>query len=209
MAQSKRTSASYLAESRNIKPLSTAMQQWVEANRSKLKSATAKQKEIFKKYDQMKKAGMLAAKPAAAKKPAAKPKDVKKGVSTTPAAKKPDNKRKVDQNPTSTSTNEERKPGTRGELRPNNPPSPTVRRKGSTTGATVDPRERSLRKNLQESKSRKGSTSKGRKNIAAQVKKASGSSKRNQKLVEARRRRAREEALKKNLREMFGSKYNN
>jgi hypothetical protein len=88
MAQSKRTSASYLAESRNIKPLSTAMQQWVEANRSKLKSATAKQKEIFKKYDQMKKAGMLAAKPAAAK-----PKVTKKVASTSkpkPASKVPE-----------------------------------------------------------------------------------------------------------------------
>ena len=37
--------------------------------------------------------------------------------------------------------------GTRGQLRPSNPASPTVRRKGSTTGASVDPRERSLRKN--------------------------------------------------------------
>ena len=37
--------------------------------------------------------------------------------------------------------------GTRGPLRPSNPASPTVRRKGSTTGASVDPRERSLRKN--------------------------------------------------------------
>ena len=37
--------------------------------------------------------------------------------------------------------------GTRGKLRPSNPASPTVRRKGSTTGASVDPRERSLRKN--------------------------------------------------------------
>ena len=38
--------------------------------------------------------------------------------------------------------------GTRGKLRPSEPASPTVRRKGSTTGASVDPRERSLRKNL-------------------------------------------------------------
>ena len=38
--------------------------------------------------------------------------------------------------------------GTRGKLRPSNPASPTVTRKGSKTGAAVDPRERSLRKNL-------------------------------------------------------------
>ena len=42
--------------------------------------------------------------------------------------------------------------GTRGQLRPNNPASPTVRRKGSTTGASVDPRERSLRKNRKDAK---------------------------------------------------------
>lgn len=46
------------------KPLSKEMQQWVQANRSKLKHPTKKQDAIFKKYDQMKKAGMLAAKPA-------------------------------------------------------------------------------------------------------------------------------------------------
>ena len=42
--------------------------------------------------------------------------------------------------------------GTRGQLRPSNPASPTVRRKGSTTGASVDPRERSLRKNREDAK---------------------------------------------------------
>ena len=37
--------------------------------------------------------------------------------------------------------------GTRGEYRKKDDPGPAVRRKGSTTGASVDPRERSLRKN--------------------------------------------------------------
>ena len=46
------------------KPLSKAMQQWVQANRSKLKQPTKKQKAIFEKYDQMQKAGMLDTKPA-------------------------------------------------------------------------------------------------------------------------------------------------
>ena len=96
--------------------------------------------------------------------------------------------------------------GTRGQLRPSNPASRTVRRKGSTTGASVDPRERSLRKNRQEAK--RGSTTKGRANIRAQVKAASGSSKRNQRQVEDRRRRARQRGAKKNLREMLAAKFN-
>ena len=96
--------------------------------------------------------------------------------------------------------------GTRGQLRPGNPASPTVRRKGSTTGASVDPRERSLRKNRQEAK--RGSSTKGRANIRAQVKAASGSSKRNQRQVEDRRRRARKRGAKKNLREMLAAKFN-
>jgi len=85
-------------------------------------------------------------------------------------------------------------------------PSPTVLRRGSKTGAAVDPRERSLRKNKEDAKRTKGSTVKGRKNIAAQVKAASGSSKRNQKTVEARRRRARVAGQKRNLREYLASK---
>ncbi len=39
---------------------------------------------------------------------------------------------------------------TRGEFRPSNSPGPAVRRAGSTTGASVDPRERQLRRNRQE-----------------------------------------------------------
>ena len=45
--------------------------------------------------------------------------------------------------------------GTRGKLRPSNSPGPAVRRKGSTTGASVDPRERQLRKNRQEAARRR------------------------------------------------------
>ena len=96
--------------------------------------------------------------------------------------------------------------GTRGQLRPSNPASPTVRRKGSSTGASVDPRERSLRKNRQEAE--RGSSTKGRANIRAQVKAASGSSKRNQRQVEERRRRARQRGAKRNLREMLAAKFN-
>lgn len=70
-----------MAQSKN---LSEAMQQWVQANRSKLKNPTAKQKAIFKKYDQMKEAGTLSKKPAP-QKPAAKTKPAPQ----KPAAKKP------------------------------------------------------------------------------------------------------------------------
>ena len=45
--------------------------------------------------------------------------------------------------------------GTRGQLRPSNSPGPAVRRAGSTTGASVDPRERQLRKNRQEAARRR------------------------------------------------------
>ena len=42
--------------------------------------------------------------------------------------------------------------GTRGQYRKKGDPGPAVRRKGSTTGASVDPRERSLRKNREDAK---------------------------------------------------------
>ena len=96
--------------------------------------------------------------------------------------------------------------GTRGQLRPSNPASPTVTRKGSSTGASVDPRERSLRKNRQDAK--RGSTTKGRANIKAQVDAVSGSSKRNQRQVEERRRRARRRAMLKNRRQLIASRNN-
>ena len=57
--------------------------------------------------------------------------------------------------------------GTRGEFRPSNSPGPAVRRAGSTTGASVDPRERQLRKNRQEAARRRlrGNTNRrGRRN---------------------------------------------
>jgi len=96
--------------------------------------------------------------------------------------------------------------GTRGQLRPSNPPSPTVTRKGSDTGASVDPRERQLRKNRQDAK--RGSTTKGRANIKAQVDAVSGSSKRNQRQVEERRRRARRQAMLKNRRQLLSRRHN-
>ena len=45
--------------------------------------------------------------------------------------------------------------GTRGQSRPSNSPGPAVVRPGSRTGASVDPRERQLRKNRQEAARRR------------------------------------------------------
>ena len=98
--------------------------------------------------------------------------------------------------------------GTRGEYRKKGDPGPAVLRKGSTTGASVDPRERQLRKNRQEAQRSGGSSSAGRRNIARQVAEQSGSAKRNQRQVEARRRRARQEAAKRNRRLMLSRKFN-
>ena len=98
--------------------------------------------------------------------------------------------------------------GTRGKNRPSNPPSPTVKRRGSETGATVDPRERGLRKNRQQAKRSSGSSSAGRRNIARMVAEQSGSKKRSQKLTEARRRRARLRGAQRNRRQMLSRKYN-
>lgn len=44
------------------------------------------------------------------------------------------------------------KTGTHGQYRKKGDPGPAVRRKGSTTGASVDPRERSLRRNRAEAR---------------------------------------------------------
>ena len=98
--------------------------------------------------------------------------------------------------------------GTRGQSRPSNSPGPAVVKKGSRTGASVDPRERQLRKNREQARRSGGSSSAGRANIRRMVEAQSGSKKRDQKQVEARRRRAREEAAKRNRRQYLSSKYN-
>ena len=65
--------------------------------------------------------------------------------------------------------------GTRGQSRPSNSPGPAVVKKGSRTGASVDPRERQLRKNRQEARRSGGSSSAGRANIRRMVEAQSGS----------------------------------
>ena len=106
---------------------------------------------------------------------------------------------------TKTTTTKPSGSGVHGKYRPSNPPPPTVRKKGSDTGATVEPRERGVRRNLRDVGR---NTTKGRKNIRAQVKAASGSSKMSQKEKERRQREARRKAMKKNRREYLASKFN-
>ena len=98
--------------------------------------------------------------------------------------------------------------GTRGQSRPSNSPGPAVVKKGSRTGASVDPRERQLRKNRQEARRSGGSSSAGRANIRRMVEAQSGSKKRDQKQVEARRRRARQRGAARNRRQYLASKNN-
>jgi hypothetical protein len=191
MAQSNRSAASYVAESRNTKPLSNAMFNWAKANMSKLKNPTAAQKKIFAKYKSMVKAGNTPANP--------KPKP----APSKPAASKPSSS-----NSNGRSRFFQSSSGTRGPSRPSNSPGPAVVKQGSRTGASVDPRERQLRKNRQEALRSGGSSSAGRRNIARQVAEQSGSAKRNQRQVEARRRRARQEGAMRNRRMMLSNKYN-
>ena len=145
MAQSNRSAASYVAESRNTKPLSNAMFNWAKANMSKLKSPTAAQKKIFAKYKAMVKAGNTPANP--------KPK---------PAASKPTQSKPAQSKATPKSANrgaafldmggqnvkEVKKTGTHGQYRKKGDPGPAVRRRGSVgEGESLDPRERQLRRN--------------------------------------------------------------
>ena len=187
MATPKRTAASYVAESRNTKPKKNPFAGMTLA-------------EMKKKYSKMtpaqRKANVETFRAAAKNAPKAKP--VPKGGSkprqTTPAEAK--------------SRFFQSSSGTRGQSRPSNSPGPAVVRPGSRTGASVDPRERQLRRNREEARRSGGSTSAGRQNIARQVAEQSGSSRRNQQQVEARRRRAREEAAKRNRRRYLASKNN-
>ena len=98
--------------------------------------------------------------------------------------------------------------GTRGQSRPSNSPGPAVVKKGSRTGASVDPRERQLRKNRQEARRSGGSSSAGRANIRRMVEEQSGGGRRNQRQVEERRRRARQRGAARNRRQYLASKNN-
>lgn len=183
MAQSNRSAASYVAESRNTKKKNPFTGKTMAEMKKMWRGMTPAQRKANEKNF------VNAAKTA----PKAKPAASKPRQTTKEEAK---------------SRFYRSSSGTRGQSRPSNSPGPAVVKQGSRTGASVDPRERQLRKNRQEARRSGGSSSAGRRNIARQVAEQSGSAKRNQRQVEARRRRAREEAAKRNRRLMLSSKYN-
>ena len=139
-----------------------------------------------------------------------KAKDLKVLADQMQAAKKAAPKPKAATSKTSTKSTTTTKSstgsGVTGQYRKKGDPGPAVVKEGSRTGASVDPRERQLRKNRQEAK--RGSTTAGRANIKAQVDAVSGSSKRNQRQVEERRRRARRRAMLKNRRQLLSRRHN-
>ena len=182
MAQSKRSAASYVAESRNTKKKNPFTGKTMAEMKKMWRGMTPAQRKANEKNF------VNAAKTAPKAKPAPK------------ASSSNSNGR---------SRFFQSSSGTRGQSRPSNSPGPAVVKQGSRTGASVDPRERQLNKNRQEARrSTTGSSTAGRRNIARQVAEQSGSAKRDQRQVEARRRRAREEALKRNRRLMLSNKYN-
>jgi hypothetical protein len=186
MAKSTRTGASYLAESRNTK--------------KKNPFAGKTLAEMKKMYSDMtpaqRKANVETFRAAAktARKPVAK------------GGNKPKPKQTTKQEATSRFYSSSS--GTRGQSRPSNSPGPAVVKPGSRTGASVDPRERQLRKNREEARSSGGSSSAGRANIRRMVAEQSGSGRRNQRQVEERRRRARQRGAARNRRQYLASKYN-
>ena len=191
MAQSKRSAASYVAESRNTKKKNPFTGKTMAEMKKMWRGMTPAQRKANEKNF------VNAAKTA----PKAKPAQSK----TTP---KSANRGAAFLDMGGQNVKEVKKTGTHGQYRKKGDPSPAVVKQGSRTGASVDPRERQLRRNRQEARRSGGSSSAGRRNIARQVAEQSGSAKRNQRQVEARRRRAREEAAKRNRRLMLSNKYN-
>ena len=197
MAQSKRSAASYVAESRNTKKKNPFTGKTMAEMKKMWRGMTPAQRKANEKNF------VNAAKTAPKAKPAVKAKPAQS--KTTP---KSANRGAAFLDMGGQNVKRVTKTGTHGQYRKKGDPGPAVRRQGSTTGASVDPRERQLRKNRQEARRSGGSSSAGRRNIARQVAEQSGSAKRNQRQVEARRRRARQEGAKRNRRLMLSSKYN-
>ena len=185
MAKSTRTGASYVAESRNTKP-----------KKNPFTGMTLAQ--MKKKYSAMT--------------PAQRAANVETFRAAAKAARKPvakgGNKPRQTTKAEATSRFYSSSSGTRGQSRPSNSPGPAVVKKGSRTGASVDPRERQLRKNRQEARRSGGSSSAGRANIRRMVEAQSGSGRRNQRQVEERRRRARRRGAARNRRQYLASKNN-
>ena len=212
MAQSKRTSASYLAESRNTKPLSKAMYNWAKANISKLKQPTKAQKKIFEKYKAMKAAGDTPANPKPRPKPA--PASSSSKPASKPTAKTNPKPRQL--------TREESKArfyksssGTRGQSRPVGSPGPNV----TKPYGTLDRSGANVRRNLQDAQRSRtaasaevraagGSRRRSTAAIDREVERNEGSVRSAQRRKEERQRRARRRGLQRNRRRMLGNRYN-
>ena len=208
MAQSKRTSASYLAESRNTKPLSKAMYNWAKANMSKLKQPTKAQKKIFEKYKAMKAAGDTPANP----KP--RPKATQATSSSKPASK-PTAKTQPKPVQSKTTTKPKTGSGVHGKPRPVGSPGPNV----TKPYGTLDRSGANVRRNLQDAQRSRtaasaevraagGSRRRSTAAIDREVKRNEGGVRSAQRRKEERRRRARRRGLQRNRRQMLSRKYN-
>mgnify|MGYP003117349138 CR=1 FL=1 len=181
MAQSKRTSASYLAESRNTKPLSKAMYNWAKANMSKLKQPTKAQKKIFEKYKAMKAAGDTPANPKPRPKPA----------------------------PAAPSSGVQGKPRPVGSPGPNvTKPYGTLDRSGANVRRNLQDAQRSRTAASAEVRAAGGSRRRSTAAIDREVRRNEGSVRSAQRRREERRRRARRRGLQRNRRQMLSRKYN-
>ena len=181
MAQSKRSAASYVAESRNTKKKNPFTGKTLAEMKKMWRGMTPAQRKANEKNF------VNAAKTAPKSKPAApKPRQTTKEEAKSRFYRSSS--------------------GIRGEFRKVGDPGPNV----SRDPQKFDPTSRRVRR-VQEDARRsrvRASGTAGRRNIARQVAEQSGSAKRNQRQVEARRRRAREEAAKRNRRLMLSRKYN-
>ena len=210
MAKSTRTPASFLAGSRNTKPLSKAMYNWAKANMSKLKQPTAAQKKIFEKYKAMKAAGDTPANP--------KPRP-KTTTPERPAATKPSSKPSVKATPKPVQSKPTTKPktgsGVQGKPRPVGSPGPNV----TKPYGTLDRSGANVRRNLQDAQRSRtaasaevraagGSRRRSTAAIDREVKRNEGSVRSAQRRREERQRRARRRGLQRNRRQMLSRKYN-
>ena len=210
MAKSRRTPASFLAGSRNTKPLSKAMYNWAKANMSKLKQPTKAQKKIFEKYKAMKAAGDTPANP----KPRPKTTTPKRSTTTTPSSK-PTVKatpKPVQSKPT---TKPKTGSGVQGKPRPVGSPGPNV----TKPYGTLDRSGANVRRNLQDARRSRtaasaevraagGSRRRSTAAIDRAVKRNEGGVREAQRRKEERQRRARRRGLQRNRRQMLSRKYN-
>ncbi len=184
------------------KKLSPAMFAWAKANKSKLKNPTAAQKKIFAAYAAMVKAGDKPANP--------KPRPTSKPAPKASAPKpKQTSKAEAESRFYSSSS------GTRGQLRPSNPPGPNV----TKPYGQLDRSGARVRRNQQDARRSQNSRN-------ADVRAASGSNRRNnaaikaevdrnyrrfresQRAKERRQRLARERAARRNRTNLIARRNN-